>query len=412
MKSATTKSCRCRPPQFRFEFNNPAQRSAQRWRICLIIATLLFSGSLVSGESAELAEALDADIHRAMEQGHIPSLTIALVAGEEIVWKAGFGYSNLWAKTEALPETVYLIGSTYKALSMTALLQLMEQGKFALDDPVNTYLDEFKIKNEDPAHPVTFRHLLTHTSGLPSGFGGHPVWGDTVPKPLNEYLAETLRVNGRPLTNTTYSNPAYTLVAYLVEKISGTPYRKHMQKVIFDPLEMHDFAFQPRPDMDERLAVPYLHSAERGHEPALRNKADVWPAGIVYGTIETQANWLMMNLNGGVFKGMRILQEATLDEAMTPQFPAFKPKLGRTWTGDKDTYGLTWWLGERNGERVFGHSGSVNGYTAFIEGNRARRVGCVLLSNGNRAHPHLIRLSKRAIEVLIEQGYGDVPPEG
>ncbi len=376
--------------------------------IGLVVVTFLFMPTAFAGEM-ELADALEPDIQRAMDQGNIPSLTIALVAGEDVVWKAGFGHSNLWAKTVARPETVYLIGSTYKAMSMTALLQLVEQGKCRLDDPVDDYMGDLTIQGEDPENPITFRHLLTHTSGLPSGFGAHAVWGDTVPAPLHEYLTETLRVDGPPLQNTTYSNPAYTLVAYLIEKISGTPYKKLMQQQIFTPLEMKDFAFEPRPDMDERLAVPYLHSAAQGHHAAVRNKADVWPAGIVYGTIETQANWLIVNLNGGVFKGKRLIKESTLDEAMTPQFPDFKPKLGREWTGDADTYGLTWWLGERDGERVFGHSGSVNGFTAFIEGRRARRVGCVLLSNGNRAHPHLIRLSRRAIEVLIEQGYGDTP---
>ena len=371
----------------------------------MIVFTIL--DPLAIGVESELAEALDAEAQRAMAEGHIPSLTIALVAGEEVVWKAGFGHSNLWAETEARPETVYLIGSTYKAMSMTALLQLMEAGKLSLDDPVNQYLDAFKIENENPDAPVTFRHLLTHTSGLPSGFGGHPVWGDTLPAPLEEYLAKTMRVDGPPLKNTRYSNPAYTLVAYLIEKISGTSYRNYMQRNILTPLEMTDFAFAPRPDMEERMAIPYLYSAENGHSPAIRKRADVWPAGILYGTIETQANWLLMNLNGGMFKGKRLIKESTLDEAMTPQFPKFRPSLGRRWTGGKDTYGLTWWLGERNGEQVFAHSGSVNGFTAFIEGNRARRVGCVLLSNGHRAHPHLIRLSKRAMEVLVEQGYGD-----
>jgi CubicO group peptidase (beta-lactamase class C family) len=379
-------------------------------RFCATFLTIILIVAAPSAvaKSATLDEALDADVKRAMKEGHIPSLTIALVAGDEVVWKAGFGRSNLWAETEARPETVYLIGSTYKAMSMTALLQLVEAGKLSLDDPVNQYLDAFKIKNENPDNPVTFRHLLTHTSGLPSGFGGHPVWGDTLPAPLEAYLAKTMRVNGAPLKNTTYSNPAYTLVAYLIEKISGVPYRNYMQRNILTPLEMKDFAFAPRPDMEERMAMPYIFSAKNGHSPAVRKKADVWPAGIVYGTIETQANWLLMNLNGGVFKGKRLVKESSLDEAMTPQFPAFKPRLGRRWTGDKDTYGLTWWLGERDGDRVFGHSGSVNGFTAFIEGNRARRLGCVLLSNGHRAHPHLIRLSKRAIEVLVEQGYGDI----
>jgi CubicO group peptidase (beta-lactamase class C family) len=76
--------------------------------------------------------------------------------------------SNLWARTPAAPNTVYLIGSTFKAMSTIALLQQMEQGKFKLDDRVNDYLTDFKIQGEDPQHPVTFRHLLTHTSGCPA----------------------------------------------------------------------------------------------------------------------------------------------------------------------------------------------------------------------------------------------------
>ena len=56
-------------------------------------------------------------------------------------------------------------------MSTVALLQLMEKGKFKLDDKVNDYLTDFKIQGEDPQHPVTFRHLLTHTSGLPGDFG-------------------------------------------------------------------------------------------------------------------------------------------------------------------------------------------------------------------------------------------------
>src|ERR1044072_1961630 len=137
---------------------------------------------------------LEPEIQRAMIEGKIPSATIALVAGDQVVWSGAYGSSNIWARTPAVPSTVYLIGSTFKAMSTVALLQLMEQGKFKLDDRVSDYLTEFKIQNEDPTKPVTFRHLLTHTSGLPADFGGFPVWGDTVPPSLDEYLKKSLKV--------------------------------------------------------------------------------------------------------------------------------------------------------------------------------------------------------------------------
>src|SRR5438034_4020698 len=119
---------------------------------------------------------LEPEIQRALLAGNIPSASIALISGDRVVWSNAYGYSNLWARTPATPSTVYLIGSTFKAMSTIALLQQMEQGKFKLDDRVNDYLTEFKIQGEDPLHPVTFRHLLTHTSGLPGDFGAFPVW--------------------------------------------------------------------------------------------------------------------------------------------------------------------------------------------------------------------------------------------
>ncbi len=73
-----------------------------------------------------------------------------------------------------------------------------------------------------------------------------------------------------------------------------------MQKNIFDPIGLIDTAFEPRPDMEERLAIPYRFNEKlETQTPVIRHKADVWPAGIVYGTIMDQAKWLIVNLNGG-----------------------------------------------------------------------------------------------------------------
>src|SRR5207302_6633408 len=112
-----------------------------------------------------VVDELEPEIQRALLAGNIPSASIALIAGDKVIWTNAYGYSNLWARTPATPNTVYLIGSTFKAMSTIALLQQMEQGKFKLDDRINDYLTDFKIQGEDPQHPVTFRHLLTHTSG-------------------------------------------------------------------------------------------------------------------------------------------------------------------------------------------------------------------------------------------------------
>ena len=380
-------------------------RRAHRWLFFVIVAVLaLISPRLALAQSVELDRVvaeLEPEIRRAMTDGKIPSATVALIAGDRVIWTGAYGNSNLWARTAATKDTVYLIGSTFKAMSTVALLQQMEQGKFKLDDRVNDYLTDFKIQNEDPQHPVTFRHLLTHTSGLPADFGPVPVWGFDAPPTLEDYLRKSLKAAKPPMTSVVYSNMAYTLIGYLVQKFSGVPYRKYIQEHIFTPLEMTSTAFEPRPDMEERLSIPYIVDEKTGNQTATtRLKAAVWPAGLVYGTVLNQANWLIANLNGGVFKGKRIIGEQALEQMLTRQYDQFKGPIEGLWGNETAGFGLTWWLQVRDGDRYFAHSGSVPGYTAFLLGNRDRKLGFAILTNGNRAHPHLIKLADRAIDLM------------
>jgi CubicO group peptidase (beta-lactamase class C family) len=369
-----------------------------------ILGLLLLARGTFSAQSMDihtLVAQLNPEIKQMMSDGKVPSATIALVSDNRIIWIGSFGHSNLWARTPAVPTTVYLIGSTFKTMSMFALLQQMEQGKFKLDDQVNDCLAEFKIKGEDHSLPVTFRHLLTHTSGLPGDFGRHPVWGSTVPPPLKVYLQGVLKLKNPPMTRVIYSNMAYTLIAYMIEKFSGVPYKEYIQEHIFDPVEMKDTAFIPRPDMEERLAIPYVIDQKTGrHKPAVRLKANVWPAGIVYGTITNQAHWLIANLNRGVFKGHRLISEETFQKVMTRQYDQFAGPISEGWLNESTGYGLTWWITQRKGDTYFAHSGSVSGYTAFLAGNLDKRIGFAILTNGHRAHKHLFRLAISALDLL------------
>lgn len=371
----------------------------------LTLVILLLAGpQYLYAQADEMSRSIASAEHaidQAMLQGQIPSLTIAVVKGDEIIWTGAYGYANLWARTPAVPSTVYLIGSTFKAMSTTALLQQMEAGKFKLDDAVKRYSGPIQIRNEFIDQAITFRQLLTHTSGLPAAFGPHSVWGDTTPDDLMTYLQRSLGAEAPPLTEVVYSNMAYTLIAYLMERFTGKPFRQHIKNQIFTPLEMTSTAFIPTPEMTERLAIPYVINGSSSRPiPAERLKADVWPAGIVYGTVTDQANWLIANLNNGVFKGRRIIGSETLDAMHTRQYDAFKGRIADLWGGDEAGYGLTWWTDIRDGERYFAHSGSVPGYTAFLQGNRDQRLGVAILTNGNRAHPHLIKLADQVMSLF------------
>ena len=367
------------------------------------------SSSAVAAESratvARVVAQLEPEIRRAMVEGRIPSLAISLTDRQDELWSGAYGESNLWARTPATTRTVYLIGSTFKAQSTVALLQQMERGAFALDDPVSDHLDGLVIRGEDIERPVTFRHLLTHTSGMPVDFGPHALWGDTAPLSLDAYLGDSLRVDTPPLEGVVYSNMAYSLVGHLVEKFSGVPYKQYVRDRVWGVLGMSSTAFNPSPEMAERLAVPYVPDEDSGRNaPTERLTANVWPAGIVYGTVHDQAAWVRFNLGDGTWGGQRMLRAATMDEMHSLQYEQFAgTPMGGGWGYESPGYGLTWWTSTRDGERFFAHSGSVPGYTAFASGNRTRGFGVALLTNGNRAHPHLVRLTRLALDLLAAE---------
>ncbi len=353
-------------------------------------------------DDARLAALLDPEIERALKLGRIPSMAVVCFSGDRIVWTRSAGLSNVRVKTPAACDTVYLIASTFKTMSATALLQLMEQGKFKLDDRVNDYLTEFQIEGENKRYPVTFRNLLTHTSGLPTDFGRHAVWEDQVPSSLADYLRGKMRLARRPGTRVLYSNIAFTLVAYLVEKFSGMPFKDYMRKNVFGPIEMRDTAFEPRADMAERLAIPYMPVRRRPglFRPVDWVKADAWPAGVVYGTAVDQARWLMAAVNGGAYKGRRILSESTFREMTRRQYDRFAGPINGGWLNETSGYGLAWWVSTLEGQKIIAHSGSVNGYTAFLAGNLNRKTGVAILTNGNKAHRWLYGLALKALGAL------------
>jgi CubicO group peptidase (beta-lactamase class C family) len=384
----------------------------------ILLAWLLFSligpGGLLGRQGRKyenISKEFESEILETMARGNIPSAAAVLVKDGRIIWAGAYGYSNVRARTPAFTETVYLIGSIFKTMSAYAFLREMEKGQFQLDDPVSLHLGEIKIQGDSPANPVTFRHLLTHTSGLPADFGPCPVWSERAPLPLRSYLEQSLRLQIPPLTKVIYSNLAYTLIAYLVEKSSGIPYKTYIQQNIFDPIEMGDTAFEPRPEMVERLAIPYFFEAKsRRHVPVGWTKANVWPAGIVYGTVIDLGRWLIANLNRGVYKEYRLIGEKTFKEVMRRQYDQFAGPIHEGWLNETSGYGLTWWVSEREGEKIFAHSGSVTGYTAFLAGNLDRKTGFAILTNGNRAHKHLFGLALKALDYLRDEGQA-APPE-
>src|SRR5690606_19275813 len=117
-----------------------------------------------------------------------------------------------------------------------------------------------------------------------------------------------------------------------------------------------------------------------------------WPAGAVWGTVEDLGRWVALTLNEGTIGGRRLLHPETVALAHTLQYPSFVGPMAGGWGDGRGGYGLGWWVAERWGERYVGHAGSVEGYTSLVHANLDRKIGVALLSNGHRAHAHLVRI--------------------
>jgi len=310
-------------------------------------------------------------VEKTLAENGIPSMSIALVRGDSIVWKAAFGYANMRTRTPATTETLYSTGSSFKSVTATALMQLAEQGKIRLDDPINRYLGESQVQ-EQSEKPVTFTHILSHWSGLKSGAETQPIWSRALPKTL-EAMTSGLTSIRPPETKWEYNNFAYGTAGLLVQKISGVEYEKYMVEHVLKPLGVKTpHPVYPSPDMVEVMALPYGAGGSFGKPaPVAQVHFDVYPAGDIYLTAEDMARYLAMQLNGGVFHGQRILSEESVREMHTPRFG-----------GD---YGFGFWMvhDSASGHTLIHHGGAIAGQRAFLIGDLDARVGVYYMTNSD-----------------------------
>ncbi len=301
-------------------------------------------------------------IQRKLDQG-VASISIALVRGDEIVWTAAFGHANVRMQVPATPETIYVTGSTFKAVTATAILQLAERGLVDLDDPINDHLGEHAVEDLEE-QPVTLRHLLSHTSGLNPGANTEEVWSRTLPMRLAE-LPGAVRAVRAPEERYEYNNYGYGIAGYLVERISGQDFEDYIVEHVLAPLGIETPGpVRPTPEMVERLALPYVPSPA-GPRPVAQTFFDVYPAGDIYLTAEDMARFLCAHLNGGVFQGARILSAESTTEAHRPQF--FDYALG--------------WGTNPNARNLISHGGGVNGFRTHMLGDLEAKVGVYVMSN-------------------------------
>ena len=168
---------------------------------------------------------------------HLPGIAVGVVADQELIWSAGFGFADTGKKMPMTPQTKFRMASHSKLFTATAIMQLREQGKLRLDDPVSKYLPWFQVKTADAEDPqITIEELLTHSSGLPREAGSH--W-TTFDFPTTEQLRGLMADRQAPFSPEVrwkYSNLAYSIAGLVIEAVSGQKWADYVQQNIYTPL--------------------------------------------------------------------------------------------------------------------------------------------------------------------------------
>lgn len=309
---------------------------------------------------APIAEALQPYVDR-----HALAGAVTLVASRDAVLDLeAVGYADI-AGQKAMPtNAIFWIASMTKPMTGTALMMLVDEGKVNLDDPVEKYLPEFRgqmvIAEQDadhivlkkPAHPITVKEVLSHTSGLPfsirtekrynyeaSRAAAPEVYAKLVEGAPRKVDMLQLRaavlgyaltpLQTQPGTRYEYSNAGINTAGRIIEVVSGMPYEEFMKRRLFQPLGMVDTGFRLTKEQAPRLAKAYKpDAAKTGLEetkidqlsyPLTDRTRTASPAGGLFSTAADVAQLCRMILNGGTLNGKRYLSEAAVKRMTSTQ---------------------------------------------------------------------------------------------
>jgi CubicO group peptidase (beta-lactamase class C family) len=333
----------------------------------------------------EIKESIENKITATMTETHIPGLSLAIVWEDQVVYARGFGARNLKDNLPATPQTLYGIGSCTKSFTALAIMQLVEQGKLDVQDPVSKYLP-LKIGDED--NPITIRHLLSHSSGIPNlGIAEtiitrmseyYDIW---VPMSSFEDLmfhvnSASQEVAAKPAETFYYLNEGYLLLGEIIEKVSGMKYPAYIRERILKPLKMNRSTYL-REDFEKDLdsMTPYFAQSKEGKTTITPGQHPfnelIYPSGGLMSSVTELANYLIATMNNGVFEDAKILDAKLLKEMH--KICIGTEALGRLFNlGSRGTegYGYGWFILENFlGHKLVGHSGSTllsSSWLAFV----------------------------------------------
>ncbi len=295
----------------------------------------------------EAKSRIDSVLKGFVDAGNIAGVSALIFEKDQEVYFNAFGYADREATESMNRNTIVQIYSMTKPITGVALMNLYEEGKFSLDDPLSKYAPEFSnmtvfkevdkkgnLITEPLNRPITIRDITRHTAGFPrnsniEGLG--PIIADIDALNRNNSLTQMAEKMGKtplifqPGTQWEYG-PCVDVQAFMVERISGEPYRDYVRKNVLDPLGMHETRyFIPEEDRN-RFAALYVRKGEGVLERdtiTYDNYTEHWPltrggSGLT-STLDNYMRFARMLVKGGALDSVRILQSKTIDLMATNQ---------------------------------------------------------------------------------------------
>ena len=290
----------------------------------VLLFAVLFSASAQSGRKPnpeELSRFFDAAVPALMEEFHIAGAVVGITDGSNTLFLRGYGSADLETETAVDPEdTLLRAGSISKLFTWTAIMQLEEEGKLNLNDPVEKYLD-FDLPDTFD-QPIRVIDLMNHTPGFEDKLIGLFVQDEKHKQNLKQTVSRDIPRRVRPPgEEVSYSNYGTMLAGYVIQRISGMPYEDYVERNILVPLGMDRSTFEqpPPPDLAGRLATAYTYSAGK-YVPQKFEIVNGAPAGALSTTATDMLRFYRAYLNGGQLNGARILKEETVRRMREPSF--------------------------------------------------------------------------------------------
>jgi CubicO group peptidase (beta-lactamase class C family) len=366
------------------------KNNVEKGILSLFIISLLLSSSYVTiGKEVNIQnesdDSFDNRIEELMAHGHFPGLSVCIVKNNKMVWAKGYGYADLrpLQKRKPTAETVYPIASVSKSFAATAIMQIVENESydFNLDGDVSRYLP-FDLKN--PKYPdvnITSRMLLAHQSSMKNLGVFHSVYCNLLKNPINWLKYHFKKPNSwfdyAPGENVFYTTLDINLLGYIVQNVTKQSYADYCQEHIFKPLKMNKTSFSFSNYNKNECSRRYVWGVGFYFiAPNIEVSEIMYPGGGAISTVSDLSHYLIMHANGGVYDGIRILSEKSVEEMHRAQYP---DSLDRG-----HHHGLGWYFKTYpDGEIYGGHGGTHPGVFSIMKMRYSDKVGVICIRNQN-----------------------------